>query len=81
MKVDQLGKPLTTLCMPGQVRLPDGREAYVTRTGLVIGIRHVPRAPAQQPGRHAEIVQGVLLHRRPLVWDQMLVRAICKVNQ
>lgn len=64
MKVDQLGKPLTTRCMPGQVRLPDGREAYVTRTGLVIGIRHVPRAPAQQIGRHAEIIQSVLLQPR-----------------
>lgn len=72
MKVDQLGKPLTTRYVPGQVRLPDGREAYVTRTGLVIGLLAKPRPP--EVGMHAEIVQGVPLHRRPLVWDQKSAR-------
>lgn len=66
---------------PGEVWLPNGRKGLMTCSGLVIGRHHVPRAPAQETGRHAEIVQGMLLHRRPLVWDQMLVRAICKVNQ
>jgi len=49
---------------PGPVRLPDGREGHVTRTGVVIGLLAKPRPP--EIGRHAEIIQSVLL---------------CKVNQ
>lgn len=66
---------------PGEVWLPNDRKGLMTCSGLVIGLRHVPRAPAQQLGRHAEIIQAVILHPRPLRWDQMFVRALLKVTQ
>jgi hypothetical protein len=46
---------------PGPVRLPDGREGHVTRTGIIIGLRAKPRPP--EIGKHAEIIQSVLLHK------------------
>jgi hypothetical protein len=42
-------------------------------------LRAKPRPP--EIGRHAEIIQAVILHPRPLRWDQMAVRALLKVNQ
>lgn len=77
--MSQVGKPLARHHTPGEVALPGERTGYVTRSGVVIGLRAPPR---QQPiGRHAEIVQAVLLHPRPLRWDQMFVRALLKVTQ
>jgi hypothetical protein len=79
VKVARLPLPLVAAHMPGPARLPDGREGRVTRTGVVIGLLAKPRPP--EIGRHAEIIQSVILHPRPLRWDQMLVRALIKVNQ
>jgi hypothetical protein len=64
VEVARLPKPMAAVHTPGPVRLPDGREGHVTRTGVVIGLLAKPRPP--EIGRHAEIIQSVLL---------------CKVNQ
>lgn len=74
-----IGTPLARRHTPGEVALPGERTGYRTRSGLIIGLRAPPRP--QPIGRHAEIVQAVLLHPRPLRWDQMFVRALLKVTQ
>jgi hypothetical protein len=79
MKVARLALPMSAAHMPGPVRLPDGREGHVTRTGVVIGLLAKPRPP--EVGLHAEIIQAAILHPRPFRWDQMAVRALLKVNQ
>ncbi len=79
MEVARLPQPLAASNTPGPVRLPDGREGHVTRTGVVIGLLAKPRPP--EIGMHAEIIQSVILHHRPLRWDQMAVRVLLKVNQ
>jgi hypothetical protein len=79
VKVARLPQPLVTAHTPGPVRLPGDREGHVTRTGVVIGLLAKPRPP--EIGRHAEIIQSVILHPRPFRWDQMAVRALLKVNQ
>lgn len=79
MRAARLPMPLTASHTPGPVRLPDGREGHVTRTGVVIGLLAKPRPP--EIGRNAEIIQSVLLHPSPLRWDQMAVRALLKVTQ
>jgi hypothetical protein len=63
MKVARLPLPLplASAHTPGPVRLPDGREGHVTRTGVVIGLLARPRLP--EISRHAEIIQSVLLHK------------------
>jgi len=79
MIVSRLPLPLATAHTPGPVRLPAGRECHVTRTGVVIGLLAKPRPP--EIGRHAEIIQALILNPRPLRWDQMAVRTLLKVNQ
>jgi len=64
VKVARLAQPLATAYTPGPVQLPGGREGHVTRTGVVIGLLAKPRPP--ELGRHAEIIQSVILNPRPL---------------
>jgi hypothetical protein len=79
MKVARLALPMVAAHLPGPVRLPGDREGHITRTGVVIGLLAKPRPP--EIGRHAEIIQAVILNPRPLRWDQMAVRALLKVTQ
>lgn len=67
--------PITRCRRYGMHTLPSGRRVFVTHSGLLIGCRHVQ--PARDHGPHAERVQSMILHRRPLAWDQMLVAALC----
>jgi hypothetical protein len=74
-----IGTLLSVNHTPGEFSLPGERTGYRTRSGVIIGLRAPPRP--QPVGRHAEIVQAVLLNPRPLRWDQMFVRALLKVTQ
>lgn len=70
-------EPTTRTHEPGEVTLPSGRKALMTCSGLVIGLRHVPKPPAQDQGVYADRVQAMLLWGRPLAHDQLLVTAMC----
>lgn len=59
----------------GLCQLPSGRRVYITNSGLMIGRRYVP--PARDHGASADRVQDLVLHRRPLAWDQVWVTAMC----
>ena len=60
----------------GLCELPSKRIVFVTHSGLEIG-RLPPQQRARDHGAHAERMQDLILHRRPLAWDQVLVTALC----
>ncbi len=60
----------------GMNELPSGRRVFVTHSGLMIGLRYL--RPALERGVSDERVQKLVLHRRPLAWDQVLVAALCE---
>lgn len=59
-----------------ELRTPSRKIVFVTHSGLQIGIRYTP-APVRDIGVHAEYVQEMMLHRRPLALDQVYVAAMC----
>jgi hypothetical protein len=57
----------------------NGRDVLVTKAGLCIGLLHEP--PKPQPTSAEEFTMGVLMHRRPLAWDQLFVTALCTLER
>lgn len=51
------------------------REVLVTRSGLCIGLLY--ERPKPQTTSAEAFAHEILMHRRPLAWDQLFVTALC----
>lgn len=55
------------------------RPVLVTKSGLCIGLLHEPQKPAQT--QCEAFAEEIVMHRRPLSWDQAYVTALCTAER
>lgn len=69
--------PMADWIYPGYVgkAWANRREVFVTKAGVCIGLLHEP--PKPQTTSAEAFVEDILMHRRPLSWDQLFVTALC----